>query len=399
MTYSLTDGDEYSSMFGFYKMDKTAFIHYLRNQTSVTLSDKVVLNTGIDANVYPANVYLQIQGSDTVLSDTVKNWVFGDIGPYVNVDWKPTRRLEIIPGLRYDYFPELDYRGSVLPAFWDYHSVNNHQGGPGEPSLRLTMRYKLDSVQTIKGAIGNYSETPQPLGQSIMARWGDPSLPATMAAQYVAGYEWQISDLVNLDVQTYYNRQWDIPRRSTPADGPAAKGYIADQNGRMYGAEVMLKHDQGKQFFGWLAYSLSRSERSDPHTPWHLFGKDETHNLQLIGNWRLPHFWELGFRARYVTGDPSTPVVGVNYNADDSRFVPVYGPANSSRMDDFFQLDLRVDRKFTFKKYVMSVYLDFQNVSWFFYKSPEFYMYNYDYTQKTAVGSIPYPSFGVTLEF
>jgi hypothetical protein len=70
-----------------------------------------------------------------------------------------------------------------------------------------------------------------------------------------------------------------------------------------------------------------------------LFGKDETHNLQLIGNWRLPHFWELGFRARYVTGDPSTPVAGVNYNADDSRFVPVYGPANSSRMDDFFQLD------------------------------------------------------------
>jgi TonB family protein len=403
-TYALTYGDQYASFFGQVLVDQNAWFHNLRDELSVDVTRNAVFHAGLDALVYPVNFELIMQGSaDTVTRDTLRNWVFGDIGPYVNLDWKPLEKLEIIPGLRYDYFPELKYRGSIVPAFWNYSLINNRQGAPGEPSLRLTARYKIAATQTLKAAIGNYSETPQPLGQSIMQRWGDPYLPATKAAQYVGGYEWKIDDLDNADVQVYYNSQWDIPRQGTALDvppGEVPKGYYADELGRMYGLEILLKHDQGKRFFGWIAYSLSRSERRDPHTGvWSLYSKDETHNLQLIGSYKLPKFWEIGCRLRYVTGDPTTPIDGIGYNENEGRFFAMYGPKNSSRFDPFFQLDMRVEKKFMMKNWVLSVYLDFQDLSWFVYKSPEFYMYNYRYDQKTPVGGIPEPALGLSAEF
>jgi TonB family protein len=403
-TYGLTYGDQYASFFGQVKVDQNAWFNNLRDDLSISITKNAVLHAGLDAIAYPVNFEFILQGSaDTVTRDTLKNWEFGDIGPYLNLDWKPIERLEIIPGLRYDYFPELKYRGSILPAFWNYSLINNRQGAPGEPSARLTARYKLAPAHTIKAAVGNYSQTPQPLGQTIMQRWGDPYLPATKGAQYVGGYEWKMSDLDNADVQVYYNSQWDIPRQGSALDVPAGqtpKGFYADEQGRMYGLEILLKHDQGKRFFGWIAYSLSRSERRDPHTGiWSLYSKDETHNLQLIGSYRLPKFWEIGCRLRYVTGDPSTPIDGIGYNEDSGRFFALYGPKNSSRFDPFFQLDMRIEKKFMMKNWVLTSYLDFQDLSWFVYKSPEFYMYNYRYDEKTPVGAIPYPSIGLSAEF
>lgn len=405
LTYSLTYGDEYASIFNFVKWDQKAWLHSLRNQTAVTLAQNATLNIGLDAQVYPVDFYLIMQSAaDTVSRDTVKNWVFGDVGPYLNLDWKPFPQFEIIPGIRYDYFPELKYRGSVVPAYWNYSLINNRQGAPGEPSARLTMRYKIAPAQTIKAAVGNYSQTPQPLGQTIMEKWGDPYLPATKAVHYVGGYEWQITDLIHADVQAYYNNQWDIPRPATLDDYAegSTKGYYADEKGRMYGLELMLKHDQGKRFFGWLAYSLSRSERRDPHSGiWSLYSKDETHNLQLVGSYRLPKFWEIGGRLRYVTGDPTTPIDGIGYNEDNGYFYRIYGPQNSARMDPFFQLDVRVEKKFTFKNWILTWYLDIQDLSYFVYKSPEFYQYNYrsDPNTKTPVGAIIYPALGLSAEF
>ncbi len=406
-TYSLTYGDKYLSVFNFVKSDQRAWIHNLRNQTALTLSPDLTMNVGLDAQVYPANFYLDmITAADTVSKDTVNNWVFGDIGPYLNFDWKPLPALEIIPGIRYDYYPELDYRGGIVPAFWDYAHIDNHQGTSGEPSLRLTVKYKLNEKHLVKFALGNYNQTPQPLGQTIMEKWGDPHLPATKAAQYVAGYEWTMSDLIHTDIEAYYNDQWNIPRSVTSQDiaSGSQKGFYADQNGRMYGLELMLKHDQGKHFFGWIAYSLSRSERQDPFTKqWSLYSKDETHNVQFVGSYRLPKYWEIGCRVRYVTGDPTTPIAGIGYNegTQTPRFFEIFGPKNSARLDPFFQLDLRIEKKFMMKNWILTSYLDIQDLSYFVYKSPEFYTYNFRYDQntKTPVGAIIYPSVGLSAEF
>ena len=197
---------------------------------------------------------------------------------YVNAEWKPADRLILTPGIRFDYYPELIYDGSIVPEFWNYRFFNNGRGISGDPSFRLSGRFKVAPDKTVKASVGTYNETPQPMGQSVDRIWGNPALPAQKGSQYVAGYEWKITPLVNVDVQTYFNMQWDDARNPSArelANNPLLPAYISNGKARMTGLELMLKHEQGQRFFGWIAYSLSQSRRWDYlHERWALYRQD-----------------------------------------------------------------------------------------------------------------------------
>jgi len=181
----------------------------------------------------------------------------------------------------------------------------------------------------------------------------------------------------------------------------------------------MLRWNQTEHFFGWVAYSLSRSERRsltepmgyNPHgervwdpKAWYLFSEDQTHNLQIVASWRLPRRYETGLRLRYVTGNPSTPNLGYTqhqyqYNAEQGYYQALMGEPRLDRMGPFFQIDVRVDKKYIFKSWILSLYLDVQNANYFFYNSPEFYNYNYDGSERQVIGGIILPSTGLRVEF
>jgi TonB family protein len=395
------------SAFGRVKVEGSTLAHYIRDQYSIAANDRLKINIGCDMAIIPYDLTLLIPNEKQEIVKDTTHYLFGPMGVYVNVETKPLKRLTLIPGLRFDYYPELDYKGSIVPEFWDYKSFNNSRGISGEPSLRLTAKYETAKNQKLKGSLGTYNQTPQPMGQAINKHWGNPSLPAEKSSQYVLGYEWQATDLVNADVQVYYNRQWDNARRANAAD--LAKSpllYLGDGLARMYGMEIMLRHDQGRRFFGWISYSLSRSERYDYlEKKWDLFAYDQTHNLQLIGSLRLPHNWEIGARARYVTGDPTTPVLGPDYfDATKRRYVPLEGATNSDRMAPYLSIDMRIEKKFVFKKWMLLLYCDITNLSNLFgygYKSPEFndYIWNFDYTEKSVLSDITRPALGMKIDF
>jgi len=105
--------------------------------------------------------------------------------------------------------------------------------------------------------------------------------------------------------------------------------------------------------------------------------------------------WEAGARFRLVSGNPTTPILGTAYyDADADTFVPRYGEPGSERLPLFHQLDLRVDKKWTFAHWSLSVYLDVQNV--YNRQNPEATLYNFDYTESTTVSGLPIlPSLGV----
>ncbi len=405
LRYSLTFDNDRQSVFGFYLSELNSVRNNLRNQLTYMLGDKSRIAVGLDCDVLNYNTILIIPEENGVIQrDTSDNWTFGDFGVYVNLEWKPLNNLLIMPGLRYDYYPELHYNGSLIPEFWDYTSFNNRRGISGEPSVRLTTRYEFIKKHTAKLSAGNYSQTPKPLGQVIHKTWGDPGMPATKSAHYVFGYEWQITDLLRSDIQFYMNRQWDIPRYAEPEDldlsNTDQKLWIGDGEGRMYGMEIMLRHDRSERFFGWLAYSLSKAERYNPTTRnWELYGEDETHNIQLVASWHLRRDWDLGLRARYVTGKPTTPVIGSIEDENGNFIEPIFGSRNSDRLGPFFQLDLRVDKKFVFNKWMFSVYLDLINSNYFFYKSPELEVWNEFYDDKTTISNIFTPALGFRAEF
>jgi len=163
---------------------------------------------------------------------------------------------------------------------------------------------------------------------------------------------------------------------------------------------VLLRHDNSERFFGWIAYTLSKSERYNRREKkYSLYNRDQTHNLQLVASVRLDRQWEAGVRARFVSGNPSTPVVGSVFDATSRFYRPLTGAENSTREDPFFQVDIRIDKKIVFDRWMLSVYLDMQNILVFLYQSPEFTVYNYDYTQTTSISSPFIPSLGIRAEF
>jgi TonB family protein len=401
---SVVYSEGYGSIFGFAKFNLYAWEYVVRDELSYSFNDRVKLNTGIDLWWERLVQHAQFPNpSDNTLLGINLTTDFGRVAPYADLELHPVPSLRITPGVRYDYYNELDYDGSLVPELWEYSSDRYRHGGPGEPSFRLSARYTLAGEHTVKASVGTYNQSPQPQGFATNATIGNPKLPATRARHIVAGYEHAFTDLDFLDVQLYHNQQWGIPLFASNADllaNPGGPRLLPDGKGRMYGLEVLLRHDNSERFFGWIAYTLARTERYNrAEKRYTLYDRDQTHNFQLVGSYRFAREWQAGTRIRYVSGNPLTPIVGNYFNMTDRFYVPVYGPENSERNDPFFQVDLRVDKKFVFDRWMFSAYLDVQNVLVFLYKSPEFTVYNYDYTEKTSI-SMPFiPSLGIRAEF
>jgi len=403
LRYAVTKPDFDMSVFGYVKVNEHPWNHYFRNELTWTISPVLQLSGGGDIELQQENLILQIPSASGIVNrDTTNNWWFGVVGAYANLTVRPTENFQIQPGIRYDYYPELIHNGGIVPEFWNYSFINNNRGFSGDPSLRISARYKVNERQTLKAAVGNYNQSPQPIGQVIHKTWGDPSIPTTKAAHYLAGIEWRITDLISADLQGYINRQWEIPRMADNIDQKEHPGalWLADDKGKMKGLELMLRHEDNGRFFGWIAYTLSRSERWNPHdNRYYLYQDDETHHLQLVASWHLPREWDLGTRIRYVTGKPSTPVAGIFEDENSSSIIPLNGKENSERIAPFFQIDLRVDKKFVYRTWMFSAYVDIQNLSWFFYRSPEMEVYNYDYSDKQPVSMVILPAVGLKAEF
>jgi hypothetical protein len=128
---------------------------------------------------------------------------------------------------------------------------------------------------------------------------------------------------------------------------------------------------------------------------------DQPHNLVAVGTVELPELWQglsAGFRVRYTTGNPYERVRQAIYDADADAYQPLTTGKYDARMPDFFQLDLRVDKKWTHRLWTLSTYLEVQNAT--NRQNAEAVTYNFDYSQRgwvTGVGL--FPAFGVRAEY
>lgn len=205
------------------------------------------------------------------------------------------------------------------------------------------------------------------------------------------GWEQKIGPAVQVDLTGYY-------RWMEPLSIGTGEEYGV---GRAYGMEFMARHALVDKFFGWVSYTLSHSERND--TPddedgWVDFDYDQTHILTAVAGYRLPFDFEVSAKAQYTTGNPYTPYDGGIYMMDDGGYIPyATGKANSQRQPDYWGVDVRVDKLFTWKHWQLELFVDLLNVA--HGENPEFVLYNYDYTEQDWVSGLPFlPSFGFQAE-
>jgi TonB family protein len=264
--------------------------------------------------------------------------------------WRPTKRLLVRPGVRADVY---DDGSTTLTAV--------------DP--RLTVRYEIAAETFLKGGVGMYHQPPRfvlPLpGFDVMPlRYG-----LLGSVQSSVGAEVPLGAGVGLDVDAYYNwldptifdlavNPQDlnlganvslIPTTTVPPESTAQMlldRLTQPQTGRAYGVEVLLRRKLESGIFGWVSYTLSRSERLRDGA-WVPYDFDRIHNLNLVGGLPLPRNWDLSLRFQYESGKPTTTTSG--YNA--------------ARTDGYARVDLRVDKRAVWQSWLLDFYVDITNVA------------------------------------
>jgi len=272
--------------------------------------------------------------------------------------------------------------------------INGQSRNAGDP--RLWARWQPFEWTTVKGSIGLYTQPPA--GENMQpSPFGTPTLTHEKAFQSSLGIAQKITDVINIDVTGFYNRRFDNvvspgPTVVNPNGSVEISRFSNNGLGRAYGLEVLARHEVTKNFFGWVAYTFSRSEerRAKSTDGYWLNTFDQTHILTLIGSYRLPFGFEIGGRFRYVTGRPTSPLIHDYdiYNAENNRFASMSGAFRSARVSDFHQLDIRIDKYFTFEKWTLDVYLDVQNV--YNRQNVEATIFDYRFRQSYDVPGIPF---------
>jgi TonB family protein len=273
---------------------------------------------------------------------------------------------------------------------------------------RLWVSYQMLEGTTLKGSLGLYTQPP-PSTSLVMAPFGTPSLGYERAFQSSVGLSQRITDLINIDVTGFFNRRFEnLVSGATVvnADGTVTRNRQANLGlGRAYGLEVLLRHEVSPYFFGWIAYTLSRSEgrRAGTTDDYVLTSFDQTHILTAVGSVRLPWGFELGARFRYVTGNPRSPLdhQADLFQADTYSYrgnFGTFGTTDLGRVPAFHQLDVRLDKNFYFKEWTLDLYVDVQNV--YNQQNVEATIYDYRFRKAYTVPGIPIlPVLGVKASF
>jgi TonB family protein len=342
-----------------------------------------------------------------------------DTAPYVNTEFS-LGRLGLVAGLRFEPVliegsPILPVTGSAPPRGYGRFVLPQNPVGllPDDavsngvrrarvfsyaPNPRLVAAYHVSRQLTLTAGGGIYSQPPNPEDMSPV--FGNPSLTVSRSVQISGGTAYKLRPTLSLEVVGFYKRLIDLVARNENPSPPVADSLTQDEIGRAYGVQALLRQELLRGFFGWISYSLSKSERKDhPDADWRLFDFDQTQVFSVLASYQLGHGWDVGARFRYTTGFPRTPVINAYDNVPGLQTSdPIFGEHNSIRIPSFYQLDARVERAMVLRRVKLNVFLDVQNVT--NRKNPEEIIYNYNYTRRAYITGFPTLALlGARLEF
>ncbi|GDX78422.1 TonB-dependent receptor [Deltaproteobacteria bacterium] len=306
--------------------------------------------------------------------------------PWLNVAWKPLENpdtLALNAGARLMYV--------IIPGENEVLAFDP----------RFSFRVQALPGTVIKGSTGLYHQPPQPFQQ-----YRPDDKPVEVGAEQAwassVGIEQSIGPAIRVEVEGFYKDLTDLIVGNRDFGSLNDSYFVNAGVGRAYGVEVIARHEPIGNLFGWVSYTLSRSERQDyPDEEWYPFDFDQTHILSAVASYRLPYDLSVGAKVQYTTGNPTTPYSLGVYDVDQDTYMAFQtGAGNSERLPAFWAVSARIDKLFTFKSWQLLLYIDVINA--LHGENPEFEQYNYDYTEKTYFAGlpiIPSPGFEVKVEF
>jgi hypothetical protein len=290
---------------------------------------------------------------------------------FVDDKWKLSERLNIDAGIRLSSFSVLGGDNKYYDLDANHNIIDTLKYPAGEivktyvvPEPRLSLSYQLTSSSSVKASYARNAQYLHLLSNSTTSNPTDKWVatnniiqPET-ANQFSVGYFRNFkNDVYQFSVESYFkNMQHEVDYKDNaqifginPVEPELLFG-----SGRAYGLELMLKKTEGK-FTGWVAYTLSRTElkidgiNSDN---WYPAKQDRTHDISVVGMYKLSDKWTLSGDFVYYTGNAVTFPSG-KYNVNN-QVVFYYTERNGYRVPAYHRLDLGATLKLKQHKHYSS---------------------------------------------
>ncbi len=259
----------------------------------------------------------------------------------------------------------------------------------------MAARFDLNDRQQIRAAYGHYYQWPDRNGEFIEG-FGTPGIKSQRAIHHIVGYTHQLRPALELDIQTHYK---ELDHLIVNSDEPGVT-YDNDGEGNTKGVELFLRRRLTDRFFGWVAYGYSESRRRNhANESFRISDFDRPHTVNLVGSVQGKGAWSFSSRFRFISGAPYTPVIGARPDSKNpSRFLPLYGEINSSRLPAAHFLDIRIEQKKIYNTWTMLVYYEILNV--YNRKNALTVRYSDDFKKEELI-TLPgiIPNIGVIIEF
>jgi hypothetical protein len=288
----------------------------------------------------------------------------------------------------------------VLPSFrFDGYVISTDRSTPAtgvtpqvgtsrlswSPTPRLAVAHQARSWLRENVALGLYHQAPS--AGDLSAVFGSPTLGIEHALHAVVGTDMDVGRRLTVQPTLFYRRMWGLVMRNPDPNPPLARALVQDGVGRAYGAQVMLRFTPHPAVFGWVAYTLSRSERRhDGDTSYRLLDQDQTHLLSAVGSATFRGF-AAGFRFRLATGMPRTPVIGSYLDTTTGQYQPIFGQQSSIRLPVFYALDLRIEKRFHRRSVDIVPYLEVLNLT--NHANVEEFTYDEQFASRSNITGLP----------
>jgi hypothetical protein len=246
-------------------------------------------------------------------------------------------------------------------------------------SPRFSLSYKLTEQFAFNLNSGIYYQLPvyTALGYTENGNLTNKnSLKYIRNSHLVGGVEFNGNNNLRLTLEGYYKKYKNYPfslrNQISLANVGGDFGVVGSEpldsrgSGETYGVELLAQKRTVNDFYGIAAYTFGFSKFSNSLGDLLPSSWDSRHILTLTAGKYFKRNWNIGARFRMQSGLPETP-----YDLQRSALVNIWnianGPVqnysllNSTRGNLAHQLDLRAEKKWIFKKWQLTAYIDVVN--------------------------------------
>jgi outer membrane receptor for ferrienterochelin and colicin len=246
-------------------------------------------------------------------------------------------------------------------------------------SPRVSLAYNLNKKTSINANLGRYYQLP---AYTILGFENNDKYP-NKDAEYIScdhaviGIEYNPSNYSKITIESFYKSYdkypFSIIDSVSLANLGGDFGVIGNEDissisdGRSYGLEFLAQQKLISKIYGILSFTYYKSEFEDKNENLVSSTWDNRYILNMTVGKKFKRGIEIGIKFRYSGGAPYTPIDLVNSSNKDiwdvnQTGVLDYNLLNTNRLNDFHKLDIRIDKKWFFKKWSLNAYIDVENI-------------------------------------